>query len=99
VSDTKFKLIQIRHFCSSVGKRGTKPEKAEIMRMCILGFPQCQSVNRLVYSFDIFPTRCNFTQFIYFWKTALHVSGSIFTHHQEHTQMYLQYLVLVNCNG
>ena len=34
--------------------------------------------------FDIFPTRCNCTQFIYFWKTALHVSGGIFTHHQEH---------------
>jgi len=34
--------------------------------------------------FDIFPTRCNFTQFIYFWKTALHISGGIFTHHQEH---------------
>jgi len=33
--------------------------------------------------FYIFPTRCNFTQFIYFWKTALHVSGGIFTHHQE----------------
>ena len=25
--------------------------------------------------FDIFPTRCKITQFIYFWKTALHVSG------------------------
>ena len=35
--------------------------------------------------FDIFPTRCNITQFIYFWKTALHVSGGISTHHQEHT--------------
>jgi len=44
----------------------------------------------------VFPTRCNITQFIYFWKTALHVSGSISTHHQEHTQLYLQYLVLVN---
>jgi hypothetical protein len=32
---------------------------------------------------DIFP-RCNFTQFICFWKTALHVLGGIFTHHQEH---------------
>ena len=32
----------------------------------------------------VFPTRCKFTQFIYFWKTALHVSGGIFTHHQEH---------------
>jgi hypothetical protein len=32
---------------------------------------------------------------VYFWKTALHVSGGISTHHQEHTQLYLQYLVLV----
>ena len=45
--------------------------------------------------FDIFPTRCNITQFIYFWKTALRVSGGISTHHQEHTQLYLQYLVFV----
>ena len=44
---------------------------------------------------DIFPTRCNITQFIYFWKTALHISGGIFTHHQERTQTYLQHLVLV----
>ena len=36
------------------------------------------------YPFDIFPTRCNITQFIYFWKTALQVSGGISTHHQEH---------------
>jgi len=46
--------------------------------------------------FDIFPTRCNITQFIYFWKTALDVSGGISTHHQEHIQLYLQYLVLVS---
>ena len=45
--------------------------------------------------FDIFPTRYNITQFIYFWKTVLHVSSGISTHHQEHTQLYLQYLVLV----
>jgi len=32
---------------------------------------------------------------VYFWKTALHVSSGISTHHQEHTQPYLQYLVLV----
>jgi hypothetical protein len=43
------------------------------------------------YSFDIFPTRCIMTQFIYFCKTALHVSGGISTHHQQHTQLYLQY--------
>ena len=45
--------------------------------------------------FDVFPTRFNITQFIYFWKTALHVSGGTPTHHQEHTQLYLQHLVLV----
>jgi len=28
-------------------------------------------------------------------ETALHVSGGISTHHQEHTQLYLQYPVLV----
>ena len=39
--------------------------------------------------------RCNTTQFIYFWKTALHVSGGISIHHQEHTQPYLQFLVFV----
>ena len=45
--------------------------------------------------FDIFPTRYSIIQFIYFWKTALHVSGGVSTHHKEHTQLYLQYLVLV----
>jgi len=50
---------------------------------------------QISFFFYIFPTRCNITQFICFWKTALHVSGGIFTHHQEHTQLYLQYLVLV----
>ena len=34
-------------------------------------------------------------KFIYFWKTSLHISGGISTHHQEHTQLYLQHLVLV----
>ena len=34
--------------------------------------------------------------FIFFWKTALRVSGGISTHHQEHTQLYLQYMVRVN---
>ena len=53
------------------------------------------SVHRKYIPFDIFPTRCNVIQFVYFWKTALHVSGGVSTHHQEHTQLYLQYLVLV----
>jgi len=35
------------------------------------------------------------TQFVYFWKTTLHVSVGTSTYHQEHTQLYLQYLVLV----
>ena len=49
----------------------------------------------IIFLFYIFPTRCNVTHFINFWKTALHVSGGISTHHDEHTQLYLQYLVLV----
>ena len=53
------------------------------------------SVHRKYIPFNIFPTRCNITQFIYFWKTALHVSGGTSTHHQEHIQVYLQHLVLV----
>jgi hypothetical protein len=28
-------------------------------------------------------------------ETALHVSGGISTHHQEHIQLYLQHLVFV----
>ena len=52
-------------------------------------------VHLMYVPFDIFPTRCKVTQFIYFWKTAVHVSGGISTHHREHTQLYLQYLVLV----
>ena len=52
-------------------------------------------MHRKYIPFDIFPTRCSITQFIYFWETALHVLGGISTHHQEHTQLYLQYLVLV----
>jgi len=28
-------------------------------------------------------------------QTALHVSDSISTHHQEHTQLYIQHLALV----
>ena len=43
----------------------------------------------------VYPSRCNITLFIYFRKTALHVSGGISTHHQEHTQLYLQHLVLI----
>ena len=58
-------------------------------------FPNVQgSVHRKYIPFNIFP-RCKITQFIYFWKTALHVSGGISTHHQEHTQLYLHYLVPV----
>jgi len=52
-------------------------------------------VHRKYIPFDIFPTRCNITQVIYFWKTALLFSGGISTQHQEHTQLYIQHLVLV----
>jgi len=63
------------------GRRNTKEEQ--------------QTLDPHIIRFDIVPTRCNFTKFTYFWKTALHVSGSISTHHQEYTQLYLQYLILV----
>ena len=52
-------------------------------------------MHRKYIPFDVFPNRCNATQFFYLWNTALHISGGISTHHQEHTQLYLQYLVLV----
>ena len=35
-----------------------------------------------------------YTVYLYL-ETALHVSGGTSTHHQEHTQLYLQHLVLV----
>ena len=38
-------------------------------------FESFSQIQYKVIPFDIFPTRCNFTQFMYFWKTALHVSG------------------------
>ena len=52
-------------------------------------------IKHLQTNLYIFPTRCNITQFIYFWKTSISISGGISTHHQEHTQLYLQYLVYV----
>jgi len=35
-----------------------------------------------------------YTVYLYL-ETALNVSGGISTHHQEHTQLYLQHLILV----
>ena len=67
-----------------------------LLRTCdipFLALPPVIALN-LCIPFDIFPTRYNVTQFIYFWKTALHVSGGVSIHHQERT-LYLQYLVLV----
>ena len=36
-----------------------------------------------------------YTVYLYL-ETALNVSGGISTYHQEHTQLYLQHLVLFN---
>jgi len=47
-----------------------------------------------IYS-NIYPTRCNFTQFIYIRKLVLHDSGGTTIHHQERMQLYLQHLVFV----
>jgi hypothetical protein len=47
---------------------------------------------------SIFPYISNkmqrYTVYLYL-ETTLHVSGGIFTHHQEHIQLYLQHLVFV----
>jgi hypothetical protein len=51
--------------------------------------------NKYVYSFWYISNKMQHYTVIYFWKTALHVSGGISTHHQKHTQLYLHYLVLV----
>ena len=32
---------------------------------------------------------------LFYLESALHVSGGNITHHQEHKQLYLQYLVFV----
>ena len=64
----------------------------EINKLC--NFIVQGSLHRKYIPFDIFPTRCNITQFIYLWNTALHSSVDNSTHHQEHIQMFLQYLAL-----
>jgi len=35
---------------------------------------------------------------LFYLQTALHVSCGLSTHHQEDKQLYLQHLVLVNCD-
>jgi hypothetical protein len=42
-----------------------------------------------------YPTRCDNIQFYLLLQTALHVSGSDVTHHQEHIQLHSQHLILV----
>jgi hypothetical protein len=42
-----------------------------------------------IFYFDIFSTRCNITQLIYFWKTALHVSdGYLHPSSGAHTTVF-----------
>jgi len=66
-------------------------------------------MHRKYILFGIFPTRCNFAQFIYFGTSALHVSGGISTNHRStynciysiwyllNNYCYLP-LLLVSCN-
>jgi len=44
---------------------------------------------------NMYPTRCNFTQFIYNWKLLYTFRVEPPTHHQERIQLYLQHLVFV----
>ena len=66
-----------------------------VYRETVRNFEGKTAFLNIPFDVRVFPTSCNITQFIYFWKTALHVSGGIPTHHQEHKQLYLQYLVFV----
>ena len=43
---------------------------------------------------NIFNNMQRYTVYLYL-ETALHISGDIFTHHQERIQLYLQHLVFV----
>ena len=80
------KILSIQ--CSPISERSQLYWKVPSLRpFVLLTRATCWSIwykHQLDIRFDIFPTRCNFTPFIYFWKTVLHVSGGIFTHHQEH---------------
>ena len=51
----------------------------------IKSFQNYRGVATTFYPTLVFPTRCNITQFIYFWKIAQHVTGGNSTHHQENT--------------
>ena len=81
-------LTDSEYLCS-----GLKQFFCSVSHLSCLYSSLFSEINFAAYS-DIFPTRCNVTQFVYFWKTALLVSGGIATHHQEHMQLYLQQLAL-----
>ena len=80
-------------------KRNTEPFNADAQRLRDRKQPGCHNESfktELVIFLLIYFQQDATSQFIYFWKTALHVSGGISTHHQEYIQLYLRYLVLVN---
>ena len=98
---------QIVSLCARTFKRGSKETQnllwriSQVMKCGFISLTwkprnswlRCEDHGPI--PFDMFSTRCNITQFIYFWKTAVLVLGGISTHHQDHTQLYLQYLLLV----
>jgi hypothetical protein len=52
-------------------------------------------MGELLIVFQYIPKKMQrYTVYLYL-ETALHVSGGTSTHHQEHIQLYLQYLVFV----
>jgi len=55
------------------------------VQKCIYTFDVQRFMHRKYIPFDIhIYNEMQLYTVIYFWKTALHVSGGIFTHHQEH---------------
>ena len=65
--------------------------KTKKMNIINLTFRGPSFVNLFPYIYDKMQ---HYTVYLYL-ETALHFSGGISTHHQEHTQVYLQHLVLV----
>ena len=59
------------------------------------GLPLVGELTKHGETFWYISNKMQFYTVYLFMKTALHVSGGISTHHQEHIQLYLQHVALV----
>ena len=74
------------HYCS------TKPSLRKVIKTLLLKItaPSYDHIIILIYIQQDVTLHS-----LFYLETALHVSGGTTTHHQEHKQLYLQYLVSV----